>query len=189
MLYANDKNSSTLREWAVLQIAGCKPRTSKIGYNGYKGTVPYEVKPRKLSMVVDKVVYDAAIDRKDEAEYQSEQIAVLNELYRVTKAGGSLFYNHKIRWVRGRLIHPYEWVSKSRWILRQEIIWHRKIAANLRGWRFWQVDERIYWLYKPPFWEPTELGAPSSLVAGLSCHMLASLISLRWGRNSVEGAA
>jgi len=139
--------------------------------------------------LVDKVVYDAAIDRKDEAEYQSEQIAVLNELYRVTKAGGSLFYNHKIRWVRGRLIHPYEWVSKSRWILRQEIIWHRKIAANLRGWRFWQVDERIYWLYKPPFWEPTELSVPSSLVGGLSCHMLASLISLRWGRNSVEGAA
>lgn len=23
------------------------------------------------------------------------------------------------------------------------------IAANIRGWRFWQVDERIYWLYKP----------------------------------------
>jgi len=23
------------------------------------------------------------------------------------------------------------------------------IAANIRGWRFWQIDERIYWLYKP----------------------------------------
>lgn len=23
------------------------------------------------------------------------------------------------------------------------------IAANIRGWRFWQKDERIYWLYKP----------------------------------------
>jgi modification methylase len=23
------------------------------------------------------------------------------------------------------------------------------IAANMRGWRFWQVDERIYWLNKP----------------------------------------
>lgn len=23
------------------------------------------------------------------------------------------------------------------------------IAANIRGWRFWQTDERIYWLYKP----------------------------------------
>lgn len=23
------------------------------------------------------------------------------------------------------------------------------IAANIRGWRFWQIEERIYWLYKP----------------------------------------
>ena len=23
------------------------------------------------------------------------------------------------------------------------------IAANIRGWRFWQTEERIYWLYKP----------------------------------------
>ena len=28
-------------------------------------------------------------------------------------------------------------------------IWDRMIAANIRGWRFWQVEERIYWLYKP----------------------------------------
>ncbi len=47
-LYANDKNSSTLREWAVLQISGCQPRTDKIGYNGYRGDVPYEVKPRNV---------------------------------------------------------------------------------------------------------------------------------------------
>ena len=112
---------------------------------------PYNKGERDKGWLVDKVVYDTAVDRKAEAEYQAEQIAVLNELYRVTKPGGSLFYNHKIRWVRGQLIHPYEWVSKTRWVLRQEIIWHRKIAANLRGWRFWQVDERIYWLYKPRY--------------------------------------
>lgn len=47
-LYANDRNSSTLREWAVLQISGCQPRTSKIGYNGYRGDMPYEVKPRNV---------------------------------------------------------------------------------------------------------------------------------------------
>ena len=40
-------------------------------------------------------------------------------------------------------------VEKTRWTVRQEIIWDRMIAANIRGWRFWQVDERIYWLYKP----------------------------------------
>ncbi len=47
-LYANDKNSSTLREWVVLRIAGCHQRAEKIGYNGYKGNEPYEVKPRNI---------------------------------------------------------------------------------------------------------------------------------------------
>jgi hypothetical protein len=48
MLYANDKNSSTLREWVVLRIAGCQQQVGKIGYNGYKDNVPYEVKPRNV---------------------------------------------------------------------------------------------------------------------------------------------
>jgi modification methylase len=38
---------------------------------------------------------------------------------------------------------------KTKWTIRQEIIWDRMIAGNIRGWRFWQVEERIYWLYKP----------------------------------------
>jgi site-specific DNA-methyltransferase (adenine-specific) len=112
---------------------------------------PYNKGERGRGWLVDRVIYEGACDSKDEAEYQAEQIAMLNEVYRVTRPGGSFFYNHKIRWVRGRLIHPYEWVSRSHWVLRQEIVWHRKIAANIRGWRFWQVDERIYWLYKPRF--------------------------------------
>lgn len=42
-----------------------------------------------------------------------------------------------------------DWLRKTKWVIRQEIIWDRMIAANIRGWRFWQVEERIYWLYKP----------------------------------------
>lgn len=131
---------------------------------------PYNKGERDKGWLVDRVVYDAATDRKDEEAYQEEQIAVLNEIYRVTRPGGSLFYNHKIRWSRGRLIHPYEWVSRSQWMLRQEIIWHRKIAANLRGWRFWQVDERIYWLCKPRFPGDTigtELGSRHALLTSV----------------------
>lgn len=131
---------------------------------------PYNKGERDRGWLVDRVVYDRATDRKNEEAYQEEQVAVLNEIYRVTRPGGSLFYNHKIRWSRGRLIHPYEWVSRSRWILRQEIIWHRKIAANLRGWRFWQVDERIYWLCKPRFPGDTigaELGSRHALLTSV----------------------
>jgi len=47
------------------------------------------------------------------------------------------------------MLHPMDWLKKTKWIIRQEIIWDRMIAANIRGWRFWQVEERIYWLYKP----------------------------------------
>lgn len=99
--------------------------------------------------LVGSVEYDKYTDCMDEEAYQQNQIDVLNELFRVVKEGGSFFYNHKVRWVKGRMIHPMEWLSKTKWAVRQEIVWDRGIAANIRGWRFWQVDERIYWLYKP----------------------------------------
>jgi modification methylase len=117
---------------------------------------PYNKGERDKGWLVDKVIYDTAVDRKSEPKYQLEQIDVLNELYRITKPGGSFFYNHKLRWVRGNMIHPYRWVSKTKWVIRQEIIWQRKIAGNIRGWRFWQVDERIFWLCKPRNGEESE---------------------------------
>jgi len=99
--------------------------------------------------LVKRVEYDDFDDSLKEDEYQNKQIEILNELYRIIKDGGSLFYNNKNKWDNGILIHPYSWLSKTKWIIRQEIIWNRNIAANLRGWRFWNIDERIYWLYKP----------------------------------------
>lgn len=117
---------------------------------------PYNKGERHKGWLVENVLYDKASDRIDEPTYQTQQIAVLNELHRVIRPGGSFFYNHKIRWNRGWLLHPYSWVSKTTWVIRQEIIWHRKIAGNIRGWRFWQVDERIYWLYKPTIEEEDE---------------------------------
>lgn len=110
---------------------------------------PYNKGERHKGWLVKNVVYEGVRDIKNERDYQDEQVEVLNELFRVTKPGGSFFYNHKIRWERGVMIHPYSWVSRSKWVIRQEIIWNRRIAANIRGWRFWQVEERIYWLYKP----------------------------------------
>jgi modification methylase len=110
---------------------------------------PYNKGEKHKGWLVKNVKYDSVTDKKSEHEYQAEQIAVLDELYRITKDSGSFFYNHKLRWDRGRMIHPMEWLLKTKWNIRQEIIWDRGIAANIRGWRFWQVEERIYWLYKP----------------------------------------
>lgn len=110
---------------------------------------PYNKQENKKGWLVKNVKYDAISDKKEEAIYQEEQIAVLNELYRIIKPGGSFFYNHKIRRERGVMLHPIFWLAKSKWHIHQEIIWDRGIAANIRGWRFWQVEERIFWLHKP----------------------------------------
>jgi modification methylase len=110
---------------------------------------PYNKKRRTYGWLVQNNGYSHFNDSMKEGEYQSWQIETLNELHRITKSGGSVFYNHKVRWVKGKMLHPYDWISRSLWDIRQEIIWDRTLAANVRGWRFWQVEEHIYWLYKP----------------------------------------
>lgn len=113
---------------------------------------PYNKKEKYGGWLVEKVKYAGVRDIMDEAAYQDWQVEVLTQLYRVVKAGGAVFYNHKVRYEEGQMIHPMDWLRRSPWMIWQEIIWHRKLAGNIRGWRFWSVDERIYWLVKqrPP---------------------------------------
>lgn len=110
---------------------------------------PYNKQEKNNGGLVRNVVYKGFKDKLPEADYQLNQVAVLDELFRVIKPGGSFFYNHKIRWVDGEMLHPMDWLRSSKWTVKQEIIWDRTLAGNIRGWRFWQVEERIYWLYKP----------------------------------------
>jgi len=110
---------------------------------------PYNKQKNRKGVLVKDIKYSDITDNKNESEYQIEQIEILNELFRVIKHGGSFFYNHKVRWDKGEMFHPMDWLKKTDWTIKQEIIWDRQIAANIRGWRFWQVEERIYWLYKP----------------------------------------
>lgn len=110
---------------------------------------PYNKQEKNKGWLVKNVVYSGYQDKLPEGRYQENQIQALNEIHRITKEGGSFFYNHKTRWENGEMFHPMDWLRKTNWVVKQEIIWDRGIAANIRGWRFWQVDERIYWLYKP----------------------------------------
>ncbi|MBU2530466.1 MAG: hypothetical protein KKD35_05445 [Elusimicrobia bacterium] len=55
-MYINDKNSSTLREFLTVVVAGYKHRESKIGYNGFKQsvfapgrTLQCEAKPKNIN--------------------------------------------------------------------------------------------------------------------------------------------
>jgi len=100
--------------------------------------------------LVKKIKYDGNTDSMDEKKYQEWQVDVLNELYRVSKM---VFYNHKVRYEK-EAIFPTQWIAKTKWKIWQEIVWNRSITGNIRGWRCWNIDERIYWLVKD---KPSEL--------------------------------
>lgn len=56
---------------------------------------PYNKQENKKGWLVKNVIYDATSDKLDEEYYQKSQIAVLDEVYRVTKEGGSFFITIK----------------------------------------------------------------------------------------------
>lgn len=93
---------------------------------------------------------DANNDNMPEDQYQDWQVEILNECYRVLKADGSLFYNHKNRSVYGKgyVISPLQWILRSPFRLRQEIIWLRCGSPSLHRCRFLQDTEKIFWLTK-----------------------------------------
>lgn len=88
-------------------------------------------------------------DDLPETEYQQQQIDVLNELHRVIKPSGSLFYNHKNRIKSGTTITPYEWLLKTNWLIKQELVWFNR-SQNFDKIRFYPMTERVYWLVKSP---------------------------------------
>lgn len=87
-------------------------------------------------------------DSRPEPEYRLWQRDVLTELYRAVREGGSCFYNHKIRWRNGKLLHPIDIVRDSPWEIRQEIIWRRDGSLTMNARMFAPCDERVYWLRK-----------------------------------------
>ncbi len=107
--------------------------------------------------------YSSHGDDLPEDEYQAWQIKCLIEFYRVVKAGGSLFYNHKVRQREGEVIHPLKWLQgTTSWLLRQEVVWDRLSTHNHSATLFWPQDERIYWLTKgKPNLSDKSVGVPS----------------------------
>jgi len=56
---------------------------------------PYNKGENKKGWLVRNVKYPGVSDNIPEDKYQQNQIAVLDEIFRITKIGGSFFYNHK----------------------------------------------------------------------------------------------
>jgi modification methylase len=93
--------------------------------------------------------YNLYDDNLPENKYQEQQVEFLNESYKKLNDNGSMFYNHKPRIKNGICTHPLEWILKSDFILKQEIIW-RNGSQNFDKIRFYPHTERIYWLVKNP---------------------------------------
>jgi len=93
--------------------------------------------------------HQAYNDNLPEKEYQETQIKLLNECFRVLKENGSMIYNHKNRIKKGIQISPYEWLFKSNFVIKQELVWINR-SQNFDKIRFYPWTERIYWLTKSP---------------------------------------
>lgn len=94
-----------------------------------------------------KVDDNGYADDLTEDEYAAWQAAIATALAGATAPGGSLFYNHKIRYRDGAPLHPIDLVrSWPEWRLRQEIVWDRRRAMAFNARMFPPSDERVYWL-------------------------------------------
>ena len=97
-------------------------------------------------------IYKPYTDYKDdmpEELYQQWQIEILKECYRVLKEDGSMWYNHKNRIRNGKQIEPYQWLYKTPFVIKQEIVWQNG-SQNFDKIRFYPMTERVYWLAKNP---------------------------------------
>ena len=92
--------------------------------------------------------YDNYNDNLEEDKYQRWQVEILNECFRVLKDEGSFFYNHKVRVRKNRIIHPLEWITKSKFNCRQIITWDRGSSPNVSLCRYIPTTELIFWLTK-----------------------------------------
>lgn len=94
-------------------------------------------------------VSDGYADDMDEGEYQRWQNEIGLALSDSCRPGASLFYNHKCRWRKGKLLHPVQWFSPQGWNLREDIVWDRSVSMTMNA-RMWACsDERVLWFTRP----------------------------------------
>lgn len=94
------------------------------------------------------IVYDNFDDKMTDAEYQQNQIDVLNELYRVIKPTGTICYNHKDQIFNFEVTSPISWILQSKLKFRQRITWDRAGMQAYNPVRFYRCEEDIYILGK-----------------------------------------
>ena len=107
-----------------------------------------KVKPGNQVWKKFNIDYDSYGDDLSEVDYHNWMIDVLNEMKRIIKPDGSIFFNHKARRHKNKLHLPTDFISKSDLNVYQLIIWNRLSSPNIRKDLLLPCTEHIYWLTK-----------------------------------------
>lgn len=142
--YSDDKGRFVLYKGDVLDVLKQMPSES---VDMIFTSPPYNIdlKGRKDTNIAS---YDSWEDNLEWEDYCKWQIEVLNECYRIVKDGGVLFYNHKDKFKDENYKNPIEILFKTKWKIKQNIIWDRGGAISYNEGMFGDVYENFYWLYK-----------------------------------------
>lgn len=92
--------------------------------------------------------YDTYNDNVPEQDYQEWMISIIDEMLRVIKPTGSIFFNHKPRRSKNVCHLPTDFIGKTKANIYQLIIWDRKNSPNIRNDILVPSTEHIYWLTK-----------------------------------------
>lgn len=92
--------------------------------------------------------YNSYGDDLPESDYSQWMIDVLNEMKRVIKPDGSIFFNHKPRRHKNKVFLPTDFINQSELSMYQLIIWNRLSSPNIRKDLLLPCTEHIYWLTK-----------------------------------------
>ena len=93
-------------------------------------------------------------DQMPREEYLKWQKSIIRECIRI--CSGSVFYNHKIIYAmssEGEVYHPWEIVGEFK--PKCEIIWDRCGGLYCGHERVIVIDERIYQIGNPAYWDPS----------------------------------
>lgn len=119
------------------------PPYNKNGFRGRKDT-----SKGKGRWQNSNISYGDYNDDMNELDYQEWQIKIINEMHRVLKPTGSIFYSHKERRANNIVLHPLEWILKTEAKYWQEIIWDRLMSIDHNVGYLAPVNELIFWLAK-----------------------------------------
>lgn len=92
--------------------------------------------------------YNSYGDDLPEEEYKGWMVDILNEMMRIIKDDGSIFFNHKPRRHRNKVYLPTDFISQSKLNIYQLIIWNRLSSPNIRKDLLLPCTEHVYWLTK-----------------------------------------